>query len=91
MAKKIGVRELKNNASKIVRAVREEGAEYVVTVHGEPVAVLRPLAEEQPHKYDDAQVERLMNELNDMVTRVSKAWRSSLSAVEAVEEQRRDL
>lgn len=25
MAKKIGVRELKNNASKIVRAVREEG------------------------------------------------------------------
>ena len=30
MAKKIGVRELKNNASKIVRAVREEGAKQAV-------------------------------------------------------------
>jgi prevent-host-death family protein len=91
MAKKIGVRELKNNASKIVRAVREEGAEYVVTVHGEPVALLRPLAEEQPRKYDEAEVKRLMTELNDMADRVSQAWKSPLSAVEAVEEQRRDL
>src|SRR5690606_2052114 len=56
MAKKIGVRELKNNASKIVRAVREEGAEYVVTLHGEPVAVLRPLAEEQEQQELDAEI-----------------------------------
>ena len=91
MAKKIGVRELKNNASKIVRAVREERAEYVVTLHGEPVAVLRPLAEEHPHEYDEAEIEHLMRELNKMADRVSKAWKSPLSAVEAVQEQRRDL
>ena len=35
----VGVRELKNNATRIVRAVREEQAEYVVTVDGRPVAV----------------------------------------------------
>lgn len=91
MAKKIGVRELKNNASKIVRAVREEGAEYVVTVHGEPVALLRPLTEEHPHQYDKAEIDHLMSELNKMADRVSKAWKSPLSAVEAVQEQRRDL
>ncbi|HRQ41094.1 MAG TPA: type II toxin-antitoxin system prevent-host-death family antitoxin [Chloroflexota bacterium] len=42
MATEIGIRELKNQASKIVRAVREEAAEYIITVNGEPVAVLRP-------------------------------------------------
>lgn len=36
----IGVRELKNQANEIVRSVREEQAEYIVTYHGEPVAVL---------------------------------------------------
>jgi prevent-host-death family protein len=91
MAKKIGVRELRNNASKIVRAVREEGAEYVITVHGEPVAVLRPLAEEQSREYDESEINHLMSELNKMADRVSKAWQSPLSAVEAVQEQRRDL
>lgn len=91
MAKKIGVRELKNNTSKIVRAVREDGAEYVVTLHGEPVAVLRPLTEDHPHDYDEAEIEHLMSELNKMADRVSKAWQSPLSAVEAIQEQRRDL
>ena len=91
MVKRIGVRELKNNASKIVRAVREEGAEYVVTVHGEPVAVLRPLAEEKTRKYSKDEVDRFMAELGELAERVSKAWKSPLSAVEAVQEQRRDL
>ena len=36
----IGVRELKNHASRVIRAVREEMAEYVVTLRGEPVAGL---------------------------------------------------
>jgi prevent-host-death family protein len=91
MTKRIGIRELKNNTSKIVRAVREERAEYVVTVRGEPVAVLRPLAEEKTRKYSKDEVDRLMAELGELAERVSKAWKSPLSAVEAVQEQRRDL
>ena len=39
----IGVRELKSQASEIVRLIREEQAEYVVTLRGEPVAVLLPV------------------------------------------------
>ena len=42
----IGIRQLKNETSEILRAVREEGAEYVITYRGQPVAVLRPV--EQP-------------------------------------------
>lgn len=43
---RVGVRELKNQATEIIRSVREEGAEYVVTYRGRPVAVLLPLEED---------------------------------------------
>lgn len=89
MAKKIGVRELKNNASKIVRAVREERAEYVVTVHGEPVAVLRPLNEEVPNATDrQAEIDRFMAELDELSKEVSAKWNSNKTALEALEEDR---
>lgn len=39
----IGIRQLKNEASEILRAVREKGTEYVITYRGQPVAVLRPV------------------------------------------------
>lgn len=41
----IGIRELKSQASEIVRAVREERAEYVVTLRGKPVAMIVPFEE----------------------------------------------
>src|SRR4051794_26783039 len=45
----IGVRELKNQATEILRAVREHGAEYIVTYRGAPVAYLLPVKEELRH------------------------------------------
>ena len=41
----VGIRELKNETSEIIRAVREEQAEYIVTYRGRPVAVILPLDE----------------------------------------------
>ena len=38
MPQQVGIRELKNEASEIIRAVREERAEYVVTYRGQPAA-----------------------------------------------------
>ena len=43
----IGVRELKNRAPEIVRTVREQQVEYVVTYRGIPVARLTPLTQPQ--------------------------------------------
>ena len=37
---RVGVRDLKNRASEILRSVREDGAEYVITYQGRPTAVL---------------------------------------------------
>jgi len=89
MAGKIGVRELKNRASEIVREVREAQATYVVTVRGEPVAELRPLgAKTIPERRQEA-IDQVMREVEDLSRRISRAWKSPKTAVELVEEQRR--
>lgn len=42
----IGVRELKERTAEILKRIREDRAEYVVTHQGKPVAMLLPIAEE---------------------------------------------
>ncbi len=54
MSEQIGIRELKEQASSIVRQVREDAAEYVITHHGSPVAILRPI--------EQADLDRLQQE-----------------------------
>jgi prevent-host-death family protein len=88
MAKKIGVRELKNNTSKIVRMVREQGAEYVVTLHGEPVAVLRPLAELDDQQEIDAEVAAEIAEMKQLAKEIAAGWKSEKSGLEILEEDR---
>jgi prevent-host-death family protein len=39
----IGVRELRERASEVLRRVREERVEYVITYQGQPVALLLPV------------------------------------------------
>ena len=39
----VGIRELKIHASAIIRKVRDEGEEYVITFHGRPVGMLIPI------------------------------------------------
>jgi prevent-host-death family protein len=46
----IGVRELRQQASEVIRKVREERAEYVITYQGRPVAILLPLDADQAEK-----------------------------------------
>jgi prevent-host-death family protein len=87
----VGVRELKNQASRIVRAVREEGAQYVVTVDGKPAAVLRPFTEEDEAALHRARADEFMVWLDEMAERVTAAWKSPLTGVEIVAEQRREL
>ena len=48
---KVGIRELKNRTSEIMRTVREEGAEYIITYQGRPMAVLLPIDEDGLEDY----------------------------------------
>ena len=85
----IGVRELKNHTSRVIRAVREEMAEYVVTHRGEPVAVLRPLTEEDAQRLRQVKIDEMLAEMKDLAQEVAVAWTSEKSGVELVAEQRR--
>src|ERR1700730_16427592 len=87
--KKIGLRELKNRASEIVREVREGRASYVVTLRGEPVAELRPLAGGDIRARREQEIAEVMQEVERLSQRIGRAWKSPKSGVELVEEQRR--
>ena len=89
MASKIGIRDLKNRTSEIVKEVRESGAEYIVTLHGEPVAVLQPYTRTTDEQLRRAETEAMIETLESIADRVSKAWTSPKSGLELVEEQRR--
>ena len=89
MPETIGVRELKNHASRLLRAVREEMAEYVVTLRGEPVAVLRPMTEEEAQRLRQVEIDKSLAEMKTLAEEVGAAWTSEKSGVELVAEQRR--
>ncbi|MCW5851651.1 MAG: type II toxin-antitoxin system Phd/YefM family antitoxin [Anaerolineae bacterium] len=89
MTTTIGVRELKNQASRILRQVREIGAEYIVTVDGTPVAVIRPYTEADSEQARQARVQKFLAEMEVLAQEIGAEWQSNLSAAEAVAEQRR--
>ena len=89
MSSRVGVRELKNQTSQIVRTVREEMVEYVITVKNKPVAVLRPFTEEDATRLRREELGEALVEMKHLAQQVGAAWQSSKSGVELVSEQRR--
>ncbi len=89
MTSKIGVRELKNRASEIVREVHEQEAEFIVTLRGEPVAVIRPLTEKSGRELLQAEEDEALEEVDRLAEKIARAWRSPKSVLELIEEQRR--
>ena len=89
MPTKVGVRELKNQTSRIIRAVREDLSEYVVTLRGEPVAVLRPWTEAEEQRLRQVEIDAALAEIRTLAQEVASAWTSEKSGVELIAEQRR--
>jgi prevent-host-death family protein len=89
MPETVGVRELKNQASRVIRKVSEQMVEYVVTVRGRPVALLRPLTQDEAQRLRQAEVDAGLAEMKALAQRVADAWVSDKSGVELVAQQRR--
>jgi prevent-host-death family protein len=55
--RQVGLRELRDRASKILREVREQKSEFIITHRGRPVALLIPVDQEalEQHLHDEAQ------------------------------------
>jgi prevent-host-death family protein len=91
---RIGIRDLKNQAPEILRHVREEQTEYVVTYRGEPIAVLLPIDEAwRQNETRPAEMATpspdLLTELELLRQEIEESWQSDKSAVELIAEQRR--
>lgn len=86
---RIGIRELKNQTSRIVREVREEQAEYVVTHQGQPVAVLYPYTKADAEHERKLEMDAALEAMRKTANEVARAWTSPKTAVEILDEQRR--
>ena len=89
MTKKAGIRELKNQASRIVSEVRQERAEYVITSQGQPVAMLRPFTSEDEASIRRAEFEQTADEMLSLAAEIGQAWKSPQNGIELIEKQRR--
>jgi prevent-host-death family protein len=74
----VGVRELKQQTSQLIRRVRENGDEILVTHHGKVVARILPVA---PGAEDARQA---WENLDLLALEISKRWPHGVSAVQAV-------
>jgi prevent-host-death family protein len=79
----VGVRELKQQTSELIRRVRERGDEIRVTHHGKVVARIIPVA---PTSEDAA---RAWDDLDRLAAEIGKRWPKKVSAAQAVSEARR--
>ncbi len=84
----VGVRELKQRTSEILREVREKRQTIAITHRGRVIARLVPVQDADRTAED---VERLLAEVDELAEEIGKHWPSGLSAVDAVKEQRREL
>lgn len=88
--KEIGVRDLKSHLTAVIRAVREEAVEYTVTLHGEPVAVIRPYTVTEETEKRNRQVAAELALFEQLADQVGQSWQSNRSGVELLEELREE-
>ena len=85
----IGLRELKQRASEILRRVREQRETFAITYRGKVVAKVVPVDDDTAAR----QAEGLATwaEMDELTREISVYWPRDISALEAVREQRREL
>ncbi len=79
----VGVRELKQRASDLIRQVRQEGKEVRVTYRGEVVALIVPVKRSLQDRPDDAWAS-----LDTLAAEISAHWPEGITSVDAVAEAR---
>jgi prevent-host-death family protein len=89
----IGVRELREQTSEVLRQVRERRAEYVVTYQGKPVALLLPVdseaVEEAMVQAGRKSVEGGLETWRRVMEQVRRDWPAGKSTQELMDEIRR--
>ena len=89
----IGVRELREQTSEVIRQVRENRAEYVVTYQGRPVAIILPLDTERAGaemvKAGRNAILGNWERYEQLAEEIRRAWPSGLSTQDLIDAVRR--
>lgn len=85
----VGIRQLKAQASEIVRRVREEGAVYEVTVRGEVAAQLVPT--DKPRPVSREEIEALIRNIEVLAEEIGRLSPEAKDADEIMRDERRAL
>lgn len=89
MTEHVGVKEFKDKATQMLRRVRERREEIIVTMDGEPIALVRPFTDQDRAKLArEAQSHFLAR---GMALALAGRFPDDFDAVEAVASQRREL
>ncbi len=86
----VSVRELKGQLSRVLREVREERVEYLVTYRGRVVARISPVVPPE-EQVTEERVRQVMRDLDQLAAEIGRKWPAGVTAVDAVREVRRDL
>jgi len=81
----VGIRELKQQASELIRMVRETGTEVQITYHGKVVALLVPV---EPADQTEQESKAWMD-IDHLAAEIGARWPKGLSASQTIEEDRR--
>ncbi|HWR98486.1 MAG TPA: type II toxin-antitoxin system prevent-host-death family antitoxin [Candidatus Methanoperedens sp.] len=84
--KSVGIRELKENAGKVLRGVREAQEAVEITYHGRAIARIVPVP---PSKAEPRRLAKIWSDLDRLSEEIGARWPKGVSAVAAVKDQRR--
>ena len=87
--KTVGIKELKNRTTQILKEVRENQEEFIVTLNGDAVAALRPIPKADVEKARLEKVEALLFEAGRIAKDVGARWKGEESSADAISNDRR--
>ena len=82
----IGIRELKQRTSEVLRRVRERGETVEISYRGEIVARIVPTTR---HVASSAKARKVWHDIDRVAEEIAKRWPRGVSAVRALRETRR--
>ena len=84
----VGIRELREHATEIVRRVRVKRTTVQITYRGKVIAKLIPVVEPKPIRKETSPI---WTDLDRLAAEIGARWPKNVTAVDAVREQRREL
>lgn len=88
MVATVSVSELKEQTSRVLRHVQEEGEHIEITYYGEPIARLVPRRSAQP---SEEELAAYWAEWEQLAAEIGKKWPEGVSAADGVRDIRREL